>query len=65
MNIFRPDHNGIYRCINDPGNKSRYVLVEHRECLPTLIPLHGQYPYGTAPVLQQNTFVPLVADPNA
>ncbi len=38
MDILRPGSDGRYRCINNPGNKRSYVLVEREGCFPTLIP---------------------------
>lgn len=39
MDILRPDSNGIYHCINNPENKTSYMLVDRKGYIPTLIHL--------------------------
>lgn len=38
MKIYRPV-NGVYRCINDPGDPHEYVLMERKGSYPVLAPI--------------------------
>lgn len=49
MDIYRPV-DGVYRCINNPQNKRRYVLKKEEGFYPALVPVDGQ-PYKQVPVL--------------
>lgn len=37
MDIYRPK-DGVYRCINNPNNNRKYIMVEAEGCYPTLVP---------------------------